>query len=106
MVLPLVPVMPTSVSSSLGLSYSVAASAASEKSRIRHLDPGPRHVARRTDLGNHGDGAAMERLTRKRRAVGIDTTERNKYGTRPCLPGVVRHGGHVGVADGRVVHIH
>jgi len=39
-------------------------------------------------------------------AVGVGTAKRDKYGTRSCLPGVVGHGGHVRLADGRVAHIH
>ena len=106
MVLPFVPVIPTSVSSSLGCSYSVAASAASDSRASGTWIQG-----RVTPLGalasdTTATAPRFERISRERRAVGIDTTERDEYGTRPCLPGVVGHGRHGGVADGRVAHTH
>jgi len=55
---------------------------------------------------NDRDGAAVQRVARKRRAVGVGTAECDEHGARSCLPGVVGHRRHVRVANGRVAHIH
>ena len=72
--------------------------------RVGHLESRAASPVRGSGFGDHGDRAAPERLRANDAPSAFDAAERDEYGTRPCLPGVVCHRGHPGVADRRVAH--
>ena len=104
-VLPLVPVMPTSVSSSLGCRSNAAARMASACRASATWIQGTLHVCRRRRFRHDSDCAARDRVERKRSAVGVSAAKGDEQGARDNLSRVADYARHIetrGVTDVRL----